>query len=94
MASQHYPYKSSTPSEIIVDEVVLEELKNKAHISYAGVTREDGKLFATGGRVLVCVGIGDTIKEARDLAYLMTGQVHFAGKKFRKDIAYQALRDA
>ncbi len=94
MASQHYPYKSSTPAEIIVDEVVLEELKEKAHISYAGVSREDGKLFATGGRVLVCVGIGESIKEARDLAYLMTGQVHFAGKKFRKDIAYQALRDA
>ena len=93
MASKHYPYKSSVPAEIIVDEVVLEELKDKAHISYAGVTKEDGKLFATGGRVLVCVGLGDTIKEARDTAYLMTGQVHFAGKKFRKDIAYQALQN-
>jgi phosphoribosylamine--glycine ligase len=92
MASKEYPYKSSVPAEIIIDEVVLDELKERAHISYAGVTKEDGKLFATGGRVLVCVGIGDTIKEARDLAYLMTGQVHFAGKKFRKDIAYQALQ--
>ena len=92
MASKDYPYKSSMPAEIIIDEVVLEELKEKAHIAYAGVTKEDGKLFATGGRVLVCVGIGETIKEARDLAYLMTGQVHFAGKKFRKDIAYQALQ--
>ncbi len=94
MASKHYPYKSSVPAEIIVDEVVLEELREKAHISWAGVTKEDGKLFATGGRVLVCVGIGASIAEARDLAYLMTGQVHFAGKKFRKDIAYQALADA
>ena len=93
MASQNYPYKSSVPAEIIVDDVVLEELKERAHISYAGVTEEDGKLFATGGRVLVCVGVGDSIREARDLAYLMTGQVHFAGKKFRKDIAYQALKD-
>ena len=92
MASRDYPYKSSVPAEIIVDEVVLEELKEKAHIAWAGVTKEDGKLFATGGRVLVCVGLGETIEEARDLAYLMTGQVHFAGKKFRKDIAYQALR--
>ena len=94
MASKDYPYKSSVPAEIIIDDVVLEELKERAHISYAGVTKEDGKLFATGGRVLVCVGVGDSIREARDLAYLMTGQVHFAGKKFRKDIAYQALKDA
>ncbi len=94
LASKDYPYKSSVPAEIIVDEIVHEELKEKAHISWAGVTKEDGKLFATGGRVLVCVGVGESIREARDLAYMMTGQVHFAGKKFRKDIAYQALRDA
>ena len=45
----------------------------------------------TGGRVLVCVGMGETILEARDRAYKLCGQVHFAGKQFRTDIAYQAL---
>ncbi len=93
MASENYPYKSSTPSEIIVDEVLIDDLKENAHISYAGVTKEEDKLFATGGRVLVSVGLGDSIKEARDRAYLMCGQVHFAGKKYRKDIAYQALKN-
>ena len=92
MSSKNYPYKSSVASEIIVDEIVLDELKGKAHIAYAGVSKEDGKLYATGGRVLLCVGIGDSILEARDLAYLMAGQVHFAGKHYRTDIAYQALR--
>ncbi len=92
ISSQNYPYKSSVASEIIVDEIILEELKQNAHISYAGVTKEDGKLYATGGRVLLCIGIGKSIKEARDRAYLMAGQVHFAGKHYRTDIAYQALR--
>jgi len=92
MSSRDYPYKSSKPAEIIVDNVVLDELKEHAHISYAGVSKEDGKLFATGGRVLLCVGLGDSIQEARDRAYLMTGQVHFAGKHYRTDIAYQALK--
>ncbi len=91
-ASKDYPYKSSVPAEIVVDEIVLEDLKDNAHIVYAGVSKEDGKLFATGGRVLLAVGLGDSIKEARDRAYLMMGQIHFAGKQFRKDIAYQALR--
>ena len=90
MASKDYPYKSSMPAEIVVDAVVHKELED-AHISYAGVTLEDDKLFATGGRVLVCVGLGDSIQEARDKAYLLAGQVHFFGKKFRNDIAYQAL---
>ncbi len=92
MASKEYPYKSSVPAEIIVDDIYHEELDGNAHISYAGVTREeDGKLYATGGRVLVCVGLGDSIAEAQKRAYLLVGQVHFAGKHSRTDIAYQAL---
>ncbi len=91
MASQNYPYKSSAPAEIVVDEIHHAEIRDNTHISYAGVSQEDGKLFATGGRVLVCVGLGDTIKEARDRAYLLCGQVHYVGKKIRTDIAYQAL---
>ncbi len=95
MASKDYPYKSSAPAEIIIDEIHHEELQENAHISFAGVSRgEDGKLYATGGRVLVCVGLGDSIKEARDRAYMLVGQVHFAGKQCRTDIAYQALQEA
>lgn len=90
MASENYPYGNSKPSEIIVDKNALEGLEH-THISYAGVTLEDDKLYATGGRVLLCVGVGESIKEARDRAYMLCGQVHFAGKHFRQDIAYQAL---
>jgi len=94
-ASRDYPYKSSPPAEIIIDEIVDDDLANNSHISFAGVSRgDDGKLYATGGRVLVCVGLGDTIEEARDRAYLLVGQVHFAGKQCRTDIAYQALEGA
>jgi len=92
MASENYPYSSSTPAEIIIDNIVDLDLLNNSHISYAGVSKEDGKLMADGGRVLVCVGFGNSIKEARDRAYELCGQVHFAGKKIRTDIAYQALK--
>lgn len=91
MASENYPYGSSTPAEIILDDVKHEDIAKNTHISFAGVDMEDGKLYATGGRVLVCVGLGESIKQARDRAYLRCGQVHFAGKKLRTDIAYQAL---
>jgi len=92
MASGNYPYSSSEPAEIIVDTIVDVELLNNSHISYAGVSKDNGKLLATGGRVLVCVGFGESIKIARDRAYALCGQVHFAGKKIRTDIAYQALK--
>ena len=79
-------------AEIIVDDIYHEELNKHAHISYAGVTGgEDEKLYASGGRVLVCVGLGDSIVEAQKHAYMLVGQVHFVGKQCRTDIAYQAL---
>jgi len=92
MASKNYPFKSSVPAEIIIDDIYHEELNEKAHISYAGVSKgEDAKLYASSGRVLVCVGIGDSIEEAQKNAYMLVGQVHFAGKQCRTDIAYQVL---
>ena len=92
MASKDYPYKSSPMAEIIVDDIYHEELLENAHISYAGVTRgDDGKLYASGGRVLVCVGLGDSIAQAQKRAYMLVGQVHYVGKQCRTDIAYQAL---
>ena len=86
-ASKDYPYKSSVPAKI----TVTQEESENAHISYAGVTQKEDGLYATGGRVLVCVGIGNTIHEAREHAYGLMDNVHFEGKHFRKDIAYQAL---
>jgi phosphoribosylamine--glycine ligase len=93
MASKNYPYSSSQPAEIIVDDIHDEELIDNSHISYAGVTKEDDILLATGGRVLLCIGFGLDIQTARNRAYALCGQVHFAGKKIRTDIAYQALKE-
>jgi len=86
-ASKNYPYSSSEPQEITIDNFDDEDMQ----ISYAGVSQKDKQLIATGGRVLVCVGLGDDIKKARDKAYELMNKVHFKGKQFRKDIAYQAL---
>jgi len=86
-ASKNYPYSSSEPSEIIVDDLS----DCNGYIAYAGVKKVNGKLMATGGRVLVCVGFGKDVKEARVEAYKIVDKVHFDGKKYRKDIAYQAL---
>ncbi|MBK6547102.1 MAG: phosphoribosylamine--glycine ligase [Arcobacter sp.] len=94
MASKNYPYSASAPSEIIsLSNIVDKELLENSHISFAGVEKKDDVLLANGGRVAVCVGLGDTVKEARDRAYLLSSEISFDGKKFRKDIAYQALKN-
>jgi len=88
-ASENYPYSSSEPAEIKIDDLS----DCNGYISFAGVKKIDNKLMATGGRVLVCVGFGKDVKEARDEAYKIVDKVHFKGKKYRKDIAYQAIKD-
>ncbi|EAH6791713.1 phosphoribosylamine--glycine ligase [Campylobacter coli] len=86
-ASENYPYKSSPKSEISITNI-----PENTHISYAGVSLEDGKLMADGGRVLVCVGTGSSIEEAQKKAYGLCENVHFKGKQFRKDIAHQVIQ--
>lgn len=86
-ASENYPYKSSPKSEISITNI-----PENTHISYAGVSLEDGKLMADGGRVLVCVGMGSSIEEAQKKAYELCENVHFKGKQFRKDIAHQVIQ--
>ena len=93
MASKNYPYSAPAHSIIELSNIVDEELLENSHLSFAGVEKKDDVLLATGGRVAICVGLGDTVKEARDRAYLLSSEITFDGKKFRKDIAYQALKN-
>jgi phosphoribosylamine--glycine ligase len=88
VASKDYPYKNSKPEPITLEV----ESSDCFHAAYAGVSKKDGVLYANGGRVLVCVGTGKSIKTARDNAYDLAKKVSFSGAKFRNDIAYQALK--
>jgi phosphoribosylamine--glycine ligase len=88
MASRDYPYSNSAPTLI---KTSGKEIPN-AHIAYAGVSEKNGKLYANGGRVLLCIGLGKDVREAQKNAYLLTKEVSFEGAKFRSDIAYQALK--
>lgn len=86
LASKDYPYKNSPAAKISV-----ENIPHNSHIAYAGVSLVDGELYATGGRVLVAVGKGKSVKEARDRAYELAKNIKFDGMQYRDDIGYQAL---
>jgi len=90
-ASRDYPYKNSDPAKITINKTRLSELTDVGHISYAGVELIDEELFATGGRVLVAVGKGVSVEEARTNAYSIMQCVNFDGMQYRRDIAYQAV---
>ncbi|PZT48593.1 phosphoribosylamine--glycine ligase [Helicobacter valdiviensis] len=87
-ASKDYPYKSCKKELISIKNQSNED----CHISYAGVIKEGMELYASGGRILVAVGKGKSVREATNRAYEALKSVEFNGMQFREDIAYQALK--
>lgn len=52
----------------------------------AGAQLSDGKVLTSGGRVVNVVGIGDTMEEARTIAYENVKRIHFDYEYYRNDI--------
>jgi phosphoribosylamine--glycine ligase len=74
---------------------VIEGLEGAARlpgkIFHAGTRREAGKVVTHGGRVLCAVGLGSSVRAARDEAYALAQSVHWAGMQYRRDIGYRAV---
>lgn len=52
----------------------------------AGAKIEDKKTVTSGGRVLNIVGIGDSLEEAREIAYINIKKINFNYEYYREDI--------
>lgn len=52
----------------------------------AGAQLSDGKVLTSGGRVVNVVGIGETMEEARTIAYENIKRIHFDYEYYRNDI--------
>ena len=76
------------------------EIKNLAqagegadvHIFHAGTAAKDGKILATGGRVLNVTALGNTVTDARDAAYATVDKVDWPGGFWRNDIGWRAIQ--
>ncbi|ATC33338.1 phosphoribosylamine--glycine ligase [Caulobacter vibrioides] len=62
-------------------------------VFHAGTTREfEGRLVASGGRVLNVCALGQTLSEAREAAYGALERVSLEGGFYRRDIGWRALK--
>jgi phosphoribosylamine--glycine ligase len=62
-------------------------------VFHAGTKEVDGKVSATGGRVLNVTARGASLQEARDRAYATIAKIDWPGGFNRTDIGWQALQD-
>ena len=82
LASEGYPQEYRTGHPV----TGLDDLDPDAWVFHAG-TRQDGEEVVTaGGRVLMVVGQGASLAEAREHAYRNVERVHFSGAYYRRDI--------
>ncbi len=79
-ASKGYPGIYNTGLEI------SETGKLEGKLFLAGATREDGIMKTNGGRVLGITGFGETLKKAREIAYVDMKKIQFDGMYYRTDI--------
>ena len=79
-ASKGYPGSYDTGFEI------REIGKLEGKLFVAGAKEEKDILCTTGGRVLGITGFGETLENARQMAYADMGKIEFDGMYYRKDI--------
>ncbi|CUH88516.1 Phosphoribosylamine--glycine ligase [Phaeobacter sp. CECT 5382] len=89
MAANGYPGAYEKGSVIKGLDALPEDSANM--VFHAGTASKDGKIVATGGRVLNVTARGNSLKEARDRAYAMTDQIDWPDGFFRRDIGWRAL---
>ena len=87
LAAKDYP-ESAEKGGVIDGAAAGSEAKG---VRAAGVAEKDGKLVASGGRVLNVVGTGTTLEEARKAAYDTLDGITLPGGHFRRDIAQAAV---
>jgi len=62
-----------------------------ALVFHSGTALRDGTLVTNGGRILNVTGVADSLGAARDVAYEAAARVSFAGARYRRDVAAEAL---
>ena len=86
LASEGYPEHYQKGFPLTIPASVREQ------VFVAGAKLEDGELVTSGGRVVGCTAVADTLPEAIRAAYAVAGQVRFENAYCRRDIGARALQ--
>ncbi|MCB9073226.1 MAG: phosphoribosylamine--glycine ligase [Bdellovibrionaceae bacterium] len=88
LAAEGYPNTVVKGTEIEGD---LNMQTTSSYLLHAGTKKEGSRWLVDGGRVLNCVGIGSSLKEAIKKSYEIAEHVHWKGRQMRSDIGKKFL---
>ena len=91
LAARGYP---ETPEKGVAIQLP-DQATDQAIVFHAGTFRDpDGRLRTAGGRVLSVTGLGRDVAEAAAASRALAEQIRFAGKTWRRDIAWREIQRA
>lgn len=67
------------------------ELVEEALVFHSGTKTNKGELLSNGGRVIAITALGNSIEDARQIAYQSAQTIHFDAMHYRKDIGLDLL---
>jgi phosphoribosylamine--glycine ligase len=89
LASRGYPGDYVKGTEI---RGLSQDFGEDLQIFHAGTTSRDGKIWATGGRVLNVTALGKTAKDAQTRAYAAVDRIDWPEGFCRRDIGWRAAK--
>ena len=89
LAANGYPNDYVKGTEI---KGLSQDFGEDLQIFHAGTTSRDGKMLATGGRVLNVTALGKTAKEAQSRAYAAVDKIDWPQGFCRRDIGWRAVK--
>ena len=64
----------------------------EVQVFHAGTVLHGGQVLTSGGRVLCVTALGDSVRQAQQLALEVVRQIAFDGAQWRNDIGHRAIR--
>ena len=88
MAAGGYPSDYDKGEKI---EGLPQAASNACKVFHAGTALSENDVVTSGGRVLCVVGLGDSVADARDVAYAQVHSINWNKVYFRNDIGHRAI---
>ncbi len=90
LAAEGYP---DTPaSGMAIDGIDEANAIDGVKVFHSGTKLQDGKILASGGRVLCVTALGDDLEQAQNTAYQALDKIHMDKAHYRKDIGSKGIK--
>ena len=84
-------YPDTFDKNIEIENINKIDLQDNEHLFHAGTKIENGKIYATGGRVLNFTSLSDDFLKARESIIKNILKLDWSNGFFRKDIGYKVI---